>query len=141
MDIQIGAHLYRNSNGTIEIEGAPQIEIERHPSGGFPRVTFAVFDTVGRMPAKLMKSTLATNEGMAYALEKSLTSLVLRHQETGTEILHMDLEENGRLVISKGEFYTLKAHTLKITPSEWTIEKTTVKEGETDLKGQAVSLG
>ena len=140
MDVQIGAHLYRNSNGTIEIEGAPQIEIEQHPSGGFPRVTFAMFDTSGRMPAKLMKSTLAINEGRAYALEKSPTSLVLRHQETGKEVLHVDLAEHGRIVISRGEFYTLKAHVLTITPSEWTLEHTTVAAGETDVNGGAVDL-
>ncbi len=27
MDIEIGSNLYRNSNGTIEIEGVPQIEV------------------------------------------------------------------------------------------------------------------
>ncbi len=139
MDIQIGSHLYRNSNGTIEIEGVPQIDIEPHPSGGFPKVNFALFDK-GKMPAKLTNSTLAINEGQAYSLEKSLTSLVMRHQGSGKEILHMTLEENGRLVISHGEFYTLKGHTFTITPSEWTLETTTVQDGETDLKGKAVSL-
>ena len=139
MDIQIGAHLYRNSNGTIEVEGVPQIEIEPRPSGGFPKVNFALFDK-GKMPAKLTNSTLAINEGQAYALEKSLTSLVMRHQDSGREILHMILEENGRLVISHGEFHTLKGHTLMITPSEWTLEQTTVQEGETDLQGKAVPL-
>jgi len=139
MDIQIGPHLYRNSNGTIEIEGVPQIEIEPRPSGGFPNVHFALFEH-GRMPAKLTNSTLAINEGQAYSLEKSLTSLVMRHQDSGREILHMTLEENGRLVLSQGEFHTLKGHVLTITPSEWTLEHTTVTEGETDLQGKAVPL-
>ena len=139
MDIQIGAHLYRNSNGTIEVEGVPQIDIEPRSSGGFPRVNFALFDN-GKMPAKLTNSTLAINEGQAYALERSPTSLVMRHQESGKEILNMTLEENGRLVISQGEFCTLKGHTLTITPLEWTLEKTTVAEGETDVQGKAVPL-
>ena len=139
MDIQIGPHLYRNSNGTIEVEGVPQIVIEPHPSGGFPKVNFALFDN-GKMPAKLTNSTLAINEGQAYALEKSPSSLVLRHQDSGREILHMTLEENGRLVISHGEFSTLKGHTLMITPSEWNLEQITGQDGETDLQGKAVSL-
>ena len=139
MDIQIGSHLYRNSNGTIEIEGVPQIDIEPRSSGGFPKVNFALFDN-GKMPAKLTDSTLAINEGQAYSVEKSLTSLVMRHQGSGKEILHMTLEENGRLVISHGEFSTLKGHAFTITPSEWTLERTTVQDGETDLKGKAVSL-
>ena len=139
MDIQIGAHLYRNSNGTIEVEGVPQIDIEPRASGGFPKVNFALFEN-GKMPAKLTNSTLAINESQAYALERSPTSLVMRHQDSGKEILNMTLEENGRLVISRGEFYTLKGHTLTITPLEWTLEKTTVKEGETDVQGKAVPL-
>lgn len=139
MDIQIGPHLYRNSNGTIEVEGVPQIDIEPRPAGGFPRVNFALFEN-GKMPAKLTGSTLAINEGQAYALERSPTSLVMRHQDSGKEILNMTLEENGRLVISQGEFYTLRGHTLTITPSEWTLEKTTVTEGETDVQGKAVPL-
>ncbi len=141
MDIQIGPHLYRNSNGIIEIEGLPQIEIEPPPSGGFPKVNFALFDAAGKMPAKLMNGTLAINEGRAYALERSPASLVMRHQESGKDILHITLEEHGRLVISQGEFHTLKAHLVTITPSEWTLEKTTGQKGETDLKGKAVSLG
>ena len=74
------------------------------------------------MPAKLTDSTLAINEGQAYSVERSLTSLVMRHQASGKEILHMTLEENGRLVISHGEFSTLKGHAFTITPSEWTLE-------------------
>lgn len=139
MDIQIGPHLYRNSNGTIEVEGVPQIDIEPRAAGGFPKVNFALFDN-GKMPAKLTNSTLAINEGQAYALERSPTSLVMRHQDSGKEILNMTLAENGRLVISQGEFHTLKGHTLTITPLEWTLEKTTVKEGETDVQGKAVPL-
>lgn len=139
MDIQIGPHLYRNSNGTIEVEGVPQIEIEPRPSGGFPKVNFALFDK-GKMPAKLTNGTLAINEGQAYALEKSPTSLVMRHQDSGREILHVTLEENGRLVIAQGQFDTMKGHTLTITPLEWTLEKTTMQAGETDLQGKAVSL-
>ncbi len=141
MDIQIGPHLYRNSNGTIEIEGVPQIECEPRPSGGFPKISFALFDAAGKMPAKLMNGTLSINEGRAYVLERSAASLVMRHHESGKSILHMVLEENGRLVISRGEFYTLKAHLFTITPSEWTLEKTTGQKGETDLNGKAVSLG
>ncbi len=141
MDIQIGPHLYRNSNGTIAIEGVPQIEIEPRASGGFPKVNFALFDSMGKMPAKLMNSTLTMNEGRAYVLEKSPTSLVMQHEDSGKAVLHVTLEENGRLVISNAEFYTLKGHLLTVTPSEWTLEKTTGSAGETDLAGKAISLG
>ena len=89
MDIQIGPHLYRNSNGVIDIEGVPQIEFVPHPSGGFPKVNFALFDAAGKMPAKLMNGTLSVNEGRAYVLERGEASLVMRHHESGKHILHM----------------------------------------------------
>ncbi len=141
MDIQIGPHLYRNSNGIIDIEGVPQLECAPRPSGGFPNVNFALFDAAGKMPAKLTNNTLAINEGRAYTVERNASSLVMRHHESGKDVLRMALEQDGRLVISHGEFHTLKAHLLTITPSEWTLEKTTGQQGETDLKGQPVSLG
>ena len=40
MDIQIGSHLYRNSNGTIEIEGVPQIDIRAAFFGRIPESQF-----------------------------------------------------------------------------------------------------
>jgi hypothetical protein len=141
MDIQIGKHVYRNTDGTIEIEGALQIEIEVRGTGTPPRLNFAVFDEVGKLPCKLMSSNFTQNEGNAYSLKKSPTSIVLTHPQSGTEVINLTLESENKIVISNGKFYTLKGHTLTITPDEWTIEKTTVKEGETDMKGKGISLG
>jgi len=141
MDIQIGKHVYRNTDGTIEIEGALQIEIELRGAGTPPRLNFAIFDTVGKLPAKLMSSNFTNNEGNAYSLKKSPTSLVVTHPESGTEVLNLAVESENKVVISNGNFYTLKGHSITITPDEWTIEKTTVKEGETDMKGKGISLG
>ena len=93
------------------------------------------------MPAKLQNSYFSINQGSAYSLTKSQSSLVITHPESGTEVLNLTVESENKVVISKGNFYTLKGHIINITPEEWTIEKTTVKEGETDMKGKAVSLG
>ena len=124
MDIQIGQHMYRNTDGTIEIEGALQIEIDVRGNGAPPRLNFAIFDGMGKLPAKIMNSVFTINEGNAYALAKSPTSLVLTHPETGTEVLNLAVESDKKVVISKGQFYTLKGHTITITPEEWTIEAT-----------------
>ena len=50
MDVEVGSNLYRNSDGTIEIEGVPQIQVTQHPSTGALLVNFALFDTteIGR---------------------------------------------------------------------------------------------
>ena len=141
MDIQIGQHVYRNTDGTIEIEGVLQMEIELRGASTVPRVNFALFDTNGKIPAKLMNSTFTINEGSAYSLSKDPKSIVITHPESGTEVLNLAIESENKVVISKGNFYTLKGHPITITPEEWTLEKTTVKEGETDMKGKAVSLG
>ena len=141
MDIQIGQHVYRNTDGTIEIEGALQIEITLRGAGVPPQLNFAIFDAVGKIPGKLMSSNFTVNEGSAYSLSKSPTSLVITHPESGTEVLNIAVESENKVVISKGNFHTLKGHTVIITPEDWTIEKTTVTKGETDMKGKSVSLG
>ena len=141
MDIQVGQHVYRNTDGTIEIEGALQMEISLRSGGASPQLTFAIFDGAGKMPAKLQNSNFSLNEGSAYSLTKSQTSLMITHPESGTEVLNLTVESEKKVVISKGSFYTLKGHIINITPEEWTLEKTTVKKGETDMKGKAARLG
>ena len=141
MDIQVGQHVYRNTDGTIEIEGALQMEISLRSGGASPQLTFAIFDGAGKMPAKLQDNNFSINQGSAYSLTKSQTSLMITHLESGTEILNLTVESEKKVVISKGSFYTLKGHIINITPEEWTLEKTTVKKGETDMKGKAARLG
>lgn len=141
MDIQVGPHLYRNTDGNIEVEGVLQMEISLAKSGEPLKVNFAIFDSAGKMPGKLMNSTLVTNERGTYQLAKEPTSLALTDLEQGEEILKIDVKEGDRVVISKGQFYSLKGHLMTITPLEWSVHKTTTKSGETDLKGNPVSLG
>ena len=141
MDIQVGQHVYRNTDGTIEIEGALQMEISLRSGGASPQLTFAIFDGAGKMPAKLQDNNFSINQGSAYSLTKSQTSLMITHPESGTEVLNLTVESEKKVVISKGSFYTLKGHIINITPEEWTLEKTTVKKGEKDMKGKAARLG
>lgn len=141
MDIQIGPHLYRNTDGTIEIEGVPQIEIAAVKHGGPFRVNFAVFDGTGKMPAKIVNNSLAVNEARAYNLRKNSTSLLLTKTDTQEDILRIDWMDGNRITISKGQFYTLQGHLFKITPLEWSVHKTTERSGETDLGGQPIRLG
>ncbi len=140
MDIRIGPHWYRNTDGTIEIEGLPQIEIEYPDNGKPPRVNFAIFDAVGKMPGKLINSSLAVNEEGAYTLIKDTATLLIKKTGSGAEVLRMQFEDGKRINISQGEFFTLKGHLLKITPLEWTVEKNTGKEGETDMKGKPAKI-
>ena len=141
MDVKIGPHWYRNSNGTIEIEGLPQIEIGLRSQSGPMRVNFAIFDEVGKLHAKLESSSLVINERRAYELIKNENSLLLTQTEAGKPVLNLKLSDGGNVEIPQGEFYTLKGHLMKITPIEWSVEKIKEKEGETDMKGNAVTLG
>ena len=54
MDVEVGSNLYRNSDGTIEIEGVPQIAIALKPSTNTLLINFALFDHAGVMKAKLV---------------------------------------------------------------------------------------
>ena len=66
MDLEVGSNLYRNTDGTIEIEGVPQLQIALKPSTNVLLINFALFDANGKMTAKLVDSTLMFNERRAY---------------------------------------------------------------------------
>ncbi len=142
MDVKVGPHWYRNSNGTVEIEGLPQMELELRKTGGVPvRVNFAIFDSGGKLHAKIEANSLVINEQGAYHLERSEKGLMLTTTRKGKRVLAINVGENNQVEIPEGEFYTLKGHILKITPEEWSVEKITEKAGETDMKGQPVTVG
>ena len=141
MDVKVGPHWYRNSNGTLEIEGLPQIELEIRRTGGLPiRVNFAIFDKVGKLHAKVEANSLVINEQAAYKLERQENGLLLTTTDR-KKVLSIQVGDNNQVEIPEGEFYTLKGHLLKITPKEWSVEKTTQGSGETDMKGNPVTVG
>jgi hypothetical protein len=142
MDVKVGPHWYRNSNGIVEIEGLPQIELQLRKTGGTPvRVNFAIFDKIGKLHAKVESNSLVYNVQGAYHLERLENGLVLTNTGDRKRVLAINVTGTDQVEIPEGEFYTLKGHLLKITPSEWSVEKTTEKSGETDMKGQAVAVG
>lgn len=141
MDIEIGSNLYRNSDGTIEIEGVPQIQLARHPSTGALLVNFALFDAEGRMLAKMVDSTLTFNERRAYALNKTAQSLALTEAVSGKVLLELDMKAQDVVSFSKGEFCTMKGRLLEVSANEWKIAKQTQSGQTIDAKGGAVSIG
>ncbi len=141
MDVKVGPHWYRNSNGTVEIEGLPQMELELRKTGGVPiRVNFAIFDSGGKLHAKIEANSLVINEQGAYQLERSDKGITLT-STNNKRVLTVRVEENNQVEIPEGEFYTLKGHILKITPQEWSVEKAKGKAGETDMQGKPVAVG
>lgn len=141
MDIEVGSNLYRNSDGTIEVEGVPQIQVTRHPSTGALLVNFALFDVNGKILVKMVDSTLMFNERRAYAVSKTAERVVLKETDTGRVLLQLDVNASGLVSCSHAEFHTMKGHLLEVSAKEWKIEKQT-KAGQTiDAKGGAVSIG
>jgi hypothetical protein len=141
MDIEVGSNLYRNSDGTIEIEGVPQIQVARHPSTGALLVNFALFDSNGRMLAKVVDSTMMFNERRAYDLSSSATSVALKEASSGKILLQLDMKAPDLVSFSKGEFHTMKGRVLEVSPHEWKIEKQRKSGLVHDAKGGAVSIG
>ena len=142
MDVKVGPQWYRNSNGTVEIEGLPQLELELRKTGGVPvRVNFAIFDSGGKLHAKIEANSLVINEQGAYHLERSEKGLMLTTTSNRKRVLVINVGEDNQVEIPEGEFYTLKGHLITITPHQWSVEKITEGSGETDMKGQAVAVG
>jgi len=141
MDVEVGSNLYRNSDGTIEIEGVPQIQLAQHPSTGALLVNFALFDSNGRMLAKVVDSTMMFNERRAYDLNKTAKSVAVKEAASGKILLQLDMKASDVVSFSKGEFHTMKGHLLEVSAKEWKIDKQK-KSGLThDAKGGAVSIG
>jgi hypothetical protein len=141
MDVEVGSNLYRNTDGTIEVEGIPQIQIALKPTTGVLLVNFALFDAGGKVTAKLVDSTLMINEKRAYEVNKTPKSLLLTHPASGTIILQMDVKASEVVAFTKGEFHTVKGHVIHVSPVEWKIDKLRVSGTTQDLKGGSVVLG
>ena len=141
MDVEVGSSLYRNTDGMIEIEGVPQIQVGLKPATGALLVNFALFDAGGKVTAKLVDSTLMINERRAYEVNKTPKSLLLTHPASGTVILQMDVKAPDVVAFTKGEFHTIKGHVIQVSPVEWRIDKLRVSGTTQDLKGGSVVLG
>ncbi len=141
MDIEIGSNLYRNSNGTIEVEGVPQIHVARHPSTGALLVNFALFDSNGRMLAKVVDSTMMFNERRAYELTKTNKSVAMKEAESGKILLHLEVKAADVVSLSHGEFHTMKGRLFQVSPTEWKIEKQQKSGLTQDTEGGVVSIG
>lgn len=141
MDIQVGSNLYRNSDGTIEIEGVPQIQVARQPSTGALLVNFALFDSNGRILAKMVDSTMVFNERRAYEVSKTAESVAVKEAASDKVLLQLEMKAPGVVAFSKGEFHTMKGHLLEVSAKEWKIGKQVTSGLTRDAKGGAVSIG
>jgi hypothetical protein len=141
MDVEVGSNLYRNTDGMIEIEGVPQIEVALKPPTGALFVNFALFDANGKVTAKLNDSTLMINEKRAYDVTKTSKSLLLTHPASGTIILQIDVKAPNVVALTKGEFHTIKGHVIQVSATEWKIDKLRASGTTHDLKGGSVVLG
>ncbi len=141
MDVEVGSNLYRNTDGMIEIEGIPQIQVALKPTTGDLLVTFALFDAEGKVTAKLVDSTLMINERRAYEVTRTPQSLLLTHPASGTIILQMDVKAPDVVAFTKGEFHTIKGHVIQVSPVEWKIDSLRVSETTHNLNGGSVVLG
>lgn len=141
MDVEVGSNMYRNTDGTIEVEGVPQIQVALKQPTGALLVSFALFDAGGKVVAKLVDSTLMINEKRAYEVNKTPKSLRLTQSATGTVILQMNMKTPNVVALTKGEFHTMKGHVIQVSSVEWKIDKLRVSGTTQDLNGGSVVIG
>jgi hypothetical protein len=139
MDLEVGSNLYQNTDGTIEIEGVPQIQVALKPNALL--VNFALFDATGKMIAKLVDSTLMFNERRAYEVTKAPSRVTLTHMESKNIILQMELKKPDVVAFTKGGFYTVKGHLLEVSPTEWKVDKQRASGTTQNVQGGAVKIG
>jgi hypothetical protein len=141
MDVEVGSNVYRNTDGMIEIEGVPQIQVALKATTGALLVNFALFNEDGKVTAKLNDSTLMINEKRAYDVVTTPKSLLLTHSASGIIVLQIEVKATGVVALTKGEFHTIKGHIIRISPTEWTIDKLRASGTTQDGKGKSVLIG
>jgi hypothetical protein len=141
MDLEIGSNVYRDTDGTVEVEGVPQLTVTLQKPEGPPLVNFVTFDETGRLTSKIVDNTMAFNERRAFELHKLPAGLKLTHTESGKVILHVEMKAPNHVVVKQAKFITVKGHTLEVSPTEWKVEKRRMSGGSTDAKGGAVAIG
>ena len=141
MDLEVGSNLYRNTDGTIEIEGVPQLQIALKPSTNALLINFALFDANGKMTAKLVDSTLMFNERRAYEVTKAPARLTLTHIESKDVVLQIEVKKPDVVSFTKGGFHTVKGHLLEVSPAEWKVDKQRSSGTTQDVQGGAVKIG
>jgi hypothetical protein len=141
MDMEIGSNLYRNTDGTIEVEGVPQIQIALKRPSGLILVNFALFDGNGKVIAKLTDSTLMFNERRVYELAKTPSQVTLRHADSKEIVLQVDALASGRVGVGQANFHSIKGHLVEVSPKEWKIERQQVSGTAQDMNGGAVKIG
>ncbi len=139
MDLQVGSNLYQNTDGTIEIEGVPQIQVALKPNALL--INFAVFDANGKMTAKLVDSTLMFNERRAYEVEKAPARVILTHVESKNVVLQMEVKKPDLVAFTKGGFHTVKGHLLEVSSTEWKVDKQRSSGATENVQGGSVKIG
>ena len=141
MDLEIGSNVYRNTDGTVEIEGVPQLTVALKKPDGPLVVNFVTFDNAGRMTSKMVESTMQFNERRMLELAKTPTGLKLTQAESGEVVLHIEVKAPSYVVVKQASFVTAKGHTMDISLIEWKVDKRRMSGGNTDVKGGAVAIG
>ena len=139
MDLEVGSNMYQNTDGTIEIEGVPQIHIALKPNALL--INFALFDANGKITAKLVDSTLMVNERRAYEITKAASRVILTHVESKNVVLDMEVKKPDLVAFSKGGFHTVKGHLLEVSPTEWKVDKQRSSGTTQNVQGGAVKIG
>ncbi len=141
MDLEIGSNVYCNTDGTIEVEGVPQLIVTLKKPEGPPVVNFVTFDTTGRMTSKMVESTMQFNECRVLELAKTPTALKLTHSDSGAVVLHIEVKAPNYVVVKQANFTTAKGHTMDISLVEWKVDKRRMSGSTTDVRGGAVAIG
>ena len=141
MNLEVGTDLFQNTDGTIEIEGVPQIQITLKPSNNGLLINFAMFDESGKMLAKMVDSTLSFNERRAYEVTNSGSQVTLTHVASKNVVLQVEIKKPNVVSFTKGGFHSVKGHLLEVSSTRWKIDKQQSSGTTIDAKGGAAKIG
>ncbi len=123
MEINFGSNHLRNTNGVIKLQGKPQLVVEL--SATQIVLTMDFYDSGGAHIAHLRRNAWGFNRREHFVLQTSSPTLAaftegawlkVFERQTGTVVLEMTAQPDGRVQMLSGHFHTHTGALVELTP-------------------------
>lgn len=142
MEVSMGSNIIRNTNGILKIEGKDQIllEIDRN---SHILLTMDVYDAREIHVAKVIRNRFAFDYKDRYRMIVKPSSLMLVNIEHNIVLIEASVIDvmNKKIEVTRGTFYSWKAHLIEINPRCWRVMGTTIGGTVFDSHGGAIIIG
>ena len=140
MDLEIGSNTFRNTNGTLRVEGETQMIFERGIRDDPLLLTMDIRDPRGDRVARLDRNMWVSNPQDRYAIIVTPPSSLRLMDTFGDVVVGADAVADDQIAVTNGQFYTHRGTRADITPQLTRVGALVVANTEIDSEGGAAEL-